>query len=50
MRGERRPGSRWWSPDDVPTARLLTPAALKLVREVIDPDGDREREVSDPPQ
>jgi hypothetical protein len=50
MRGERRRGSRWWSPDDVPTWRLPTPEELKLVREVIDPDGVREREVPDPPQ
>jgi hypothetical protein len=39
MRGERRPGSR-----------LPTPEEVKLIREVIDPDGDREREVPDPPQ
>jgi acyl CoA:acetate/3-ketoacid CoA transferase beta subunit len=35
-------------PDDVPTSRLPTPEELKLIREVIDPDGDREREVPDP--
>ncbi len=35
-------------PDEVPTSRLPTPEELKLIREVIDPDGDREREVPDP--
>jgi hypothetical protein len=35
-------------PDEVPTSRLPTPEDLKLIREVIDPDGDREREVPDP--
>jgi acyl CoA:acetate/3-ketoacid CoA transferase beta subunit len=35
-------------PDEVATSRLPTPEELKLIREVIDPDGDREREVPDP--
>jgi acyl CoA:acetate/3-ketoacid CoA transferase beta subunit len=35
-------------PDEVPTSRLPTPEELKLIREVIDPDGDREQEVPDP--
>jgi acyl CoA:acetate/3-ketoacid CoA transferase beta subunit len=36
-------------PDDgVPTTRLPTPDELELMREVIDPDGAREREVPDP--
>jgi acyl CoA:acetate/3-ketoacid CoA transferase beta subunit len=35
-------------PDEVPTSRLPTPEELKLIREVIDPDDDREREVPDP--
>jgi acyl CoA:acetate/3-ketoacid CoA transferase beta subunit len=35
-------------PDEVPTSRLPTAEELKLIREVIDPDGDREREVPDP--
>ncbi|HEX6422144.1 MAG TPA: CoA-transferase, partial [Acidimicrobiales bacterium] len=35
-------------PDDVPESRLPTADELALVREVIDPDGAREREVPDP--
>jgi acyl CoA:acetate/3-ketoacid CoA transferase beta subunit len=35
-------------PDDVPTSRLPTASELALIREVIDPDGAREREVPDP--
>ncbi|HEY7073106.1 MAG TPA: CoA-transferase, partial [Acidimicrobiales bacterium] len=33
-------------PDDVPESRLPTAEELRLIREVIDPDGTREREVS----
>jgi acyl CoA:acetate/3-ketoacid CoA transferase beta subunit len=33
-------------PDDVPESRLPTDEELRLIREVIDPDGTREREVS----
>jgi acyl CoA:acetate/3-ketoacid CoA transferase beta subunit len=32
-------------PDDVPGSRLPTDEELRLIREVIDPDGTREREV-----
>jgi acyl CoA:acetate/3-ketoacid CoA transferase beta subunit len=35
-------------PGDVPTSRLPTPDELRLIREVIDPDGWRERELPDP--
>ena len=35
-------------PDDVPETRLPTAEELELIREVIDPDGFREREVPDP--
>jgi acyl CoA:acetate/3-ketoacid CoA transferase beta subunit len=35
-------------PDDVPESRLPTADELELIREVIDPDGTREREVPDP--
>jgi acyl CoA:acetate/3-ketoacid CoA transferase beta subunit len=35
-------------PDDVPTSRLPTATELELIREVIDPEGAREREVADP--
>jgi hypothetical protein len=35
-------------PDDVPESRLPTADELRLIREVIDPDGTREREVPDP--
>ena len=35
-------------PDDIPESRLPTPDELQLIREVIDPDGTREREVPDP--
>ena len=35
-------------PDDVPESRLPTPDELELIREVIDPDAAREREVPDP--
>ena len=35
-------------PDDVPESRLPTAEELELIREVIDPDGAREREVPDP--
>ena len=34
-------------PDDVPTSRLPTAEELELIREVIDPDATREREVPD---
>lgn len=34
-------------PDEVPETRLPTEAELRLLREVIDPDGTREREVGD---
>lgn len=34
-------------PDDVPTSRLPTATELELIREVIDPEGTREREVPD---
>jgi acyl CoA:acetate/3-ketoacid CoA transferase beta subunit len=32
-------------PDDVPETRLPTPAELALIRDVLDPDGHREKEV-----
>jgi acyl CoA:acetate/3-ketoacid CoA transferase beta subunit len=35
-------------PADVPESRLPTAAELELIREVIDPEGAREREVPDP--
>jgi acyl CoA:acetate/3-ketoacid CoA transferase beta subunit len=35
-------------PDDVPESRLPTAEELELIREVIDPDAAREREVPDP--
>ncbi len=35
-------------PDDVPESRLPTADELELIREVIDPDGAREKEVPDP--
>jgi acyl CoA:acetate/3-ketoacid CoA transferase beta subunit len=35
-------------PDDVPTSRLPTPDELRLIHEVIDPDGLREGEVPNP--
>ena len=35
-------------PADVPESRLPTADELELIREVIDPDGTREREVPDP--
>lgn len=35
-------------PDDVATSRLPTPDELRLLDEVIDPDGTRHREVPDP--
>jgi acyl CoA:acetate/3-ketoacid CoA transferase beta subunit len=35
-------------PAEVPTSRLPTATELELIREVIDPDGTREREVPDP--
>jgi hypothetical protein len=35
-------------PDEVPESRLPTPDELHLIREVIDPQGTREREVPDP--
>lgn len=35
-------------PTDVPETRLPTADELELIREVIDPDGDREKEVPDP--
>jgi acyl CoA:acetate/3-ketoacid CoA transferase beta subunit len=35
-------------PDDVPESRLPTDEELRLVREVIDPDAAREREVPNP--
>ena len=35
-------------PADVPQSRLPTPEELELIREVIDPDGARERELPDP--
>lgn len=35
-------------PSDVPESRLPTAEELELIREVIDPDGTREREVPDP--
>jgi hypothetical protein len=34
-------------PDDVPYTREPTPEELRLIREVIDPEGIREREVPD---
>jgi acyl CoA:acetate/3-ketoacid CoA transferase beta subunit len=34
-------------PDDVPVSRLPTPEELRLIREVIDPEDAREREVPD---
>jgi acyl CoA:acetate/3-ketoacid CoA transferase beta subunit len=35
-------------PDDVPSSRLPTDDELRLIREVIDPTAEREREVPDP--
>jgi acyl CoA:acetate/3-ketoacid CoA transferase beta subunit len=35
-------------PPDVPESRLPTPEELRLIRETIDPEGAREREVPDP--
>ena len=35
-------------PPDVPESRLPTADELELIREVIDPEGAREREVPDP--
>jgi hypothetical protein len=35
-------------PDDVGESRLPTGEELRLIREVIDPEGAREREVPDP--
>jgi acyl CoA:acetate/3-ketoacid CoA transferase beta subunit len=35
-------------PADVPESRLPTPAELELIREVIDPEGARERELPNP--
>jgi hypothetical protein len=35
-------------PADVPESRLPTAEELELIREVIDPEGAREREVPDP--
>jgi hypothetical protein len=35
-------------PIDVPVSRLPTPEELRLIREVIDPEEAREREVPDP--
>jgi acyl CoA:acetate/3-ketoacid CoA transferase beta subunit len=35
-------------PADVPESRLPTPEELELIREVIDPEGARERELPDP--
>ena len=35
-------------PPDVPETRLPTDEELALIREVIDPEGAREREVPDP--
>jgi acyl CoA:acetate/3-ketoacid CoA transferase beta subunit len=35
-------------PADVPESRLPTPEELRLIRETIDPEGAREREVPDP--
>ena len=35
-------------PDDVPESRTPTATELELIREVIDPEGTREREVPDP--
>jgi len=35
-------------PDEFPESRLPTPGELELLREVIDPGGQREREVPDP--
>jgi hypothetical protein len=35
-------------PADVPVSRLPTPEDLRLIREVIDPEDAREREVPDP--
>jgi hypothetical protein len=34
-------------PADVPVSRLPTPEELRLIREVIDPEDAREREVPD---
>jgi hypothetical protein len=34
-------------PSGVPESRLPTPEELELIREVIDPEGTREREVPD---
>jgi acyl CoA:acetate/3-ketoacid CoA transferase beta subunit len=35
-------------PSEVPSSRLPTETELELIRDVIDPDGTREREVPDP--
>ena len=35
-------------PDDVPDSRLPTDEELRLIRDVIDPEGAREREVPNP--
>ena len=35
-------------PDDVPTSRLPTAEELRLLTEVVDPDGTRHREVPEP--
>jgi hypothetical protein len=35
-------------PADLPASRLPTPEELELIREVIDPEGARERELPDP--
>jgi hypothetical protein len=35
-------------PADVPESRLPTAEELELIREIIDPEGAREREVPDP--
>jgi hypothetical protein len=35
-------------PDEVPESRLPTPDELRLLREVIDPEGRRDAEVPDP--
>jgi hypothetical protein len=32
-------------PDDVPQSRLPTPAELKIIRERLDPDAVREKEI-----
>ncbi|HET6951141.1 MAG TPA: CoA-transferase [Acidimicrobiales bacterium] len=41
-------GFRLVVPGEVPTSRLPTPEELELIREVIDPEAAREREVPDP--